>query len=371
MSELIIQVFGTLGAGGAESRMMDVYRNIDKQHVQFAFVTLDKSKNQFYEKEILSLGGSIIKISSPKEKGLMRHFSELLSTFKYLKQQGAIAIHSHTLYHCGIVCMAARVVAIPVRIAHSRNTDTLNGKTFVGRMQVNIGKVLIKIFATHCLALNKECAEYLYGKGCIESGKATVLPNAIDLTKYKMKKRAQLPNVPDDALVIGHVGRFQPMKNHTFLIDFFAKFHTLYPESYLVMVGDGPQRQEIAEKVESLSLSKYVRFLGLRNDVYALMPCFNLFVFPSIFEGLAGVLLEAEAAGIPCLVSDTIPSTADMNLGLIKFISLNKDLSEWCEEAAYLLEQEKPDYSVIEAAFKKRHFTLEQEISDLYSIYGV
>ena len=371
MSELIIQVFGTLGAGGAESRMMDVYRNIDKQHVQFAFVTLDKSKNQFYEKEILSLGGSIIKISSPKEKGLMRHFSELLSTFKYLKQQGAIAIHSHTLYHCGIVCMAARVVAIPVRIAHSRSTDTLNGKTFVGRMQVNIGKVLIKIFATHCLALNKECAEYLYGKGCIESGKATVLPNAIDLTKYKMKKRAQLPNVPDDALVIGHVGRFQPMKNHTFLIDFFAKFHTLYPESYLVMVGDGPQRQEIAEKVESLNLSKYVRFLGLRNDVYALMPCFNLFVFPSIFEGLAGVLLEAEAAGIPCLVSDTIPSTADMNLGLIKFISLNKDLSEWCEEAAYLLEQEKPDYSVIEAAFKKRHFTLEQEISDLYSIYGV
>lgn len=371
MTKLIIQVFGTLGAGGAESRMMDVYRNIDKQHVQFVFVTLDKSENQFYEKEILSLGGSVIKVSSPREKGLMGHFCELLSTFKYLKQKGAVAIHSHTLYHSGIVCIAARMAAISARITHSRNTDTLNGKTFVGRMQVNIGKILIKIFATHRLALNKECAEYLYGRGCIESGKAIILPNAIDLTKYKMKKRAQLPDVPDDALVIGHVGRFQPMKNHTFLIDFFVKFHALYPESYLVMVGDGPQRQEIADKVESLNLSKYVRFLGLRNDIYALMPCFNLFVFPSIFEGLAGVLLEAEAAGTPSLVSDTVPTTADMNLGLIKYISLDKDLSEWCSEAACLLEQERPDFSVIEAAFKKRNFTLEQEIGDLYSIYGV
>lgn len=371
MKKLIIQVFGTLGAGGAESRMMDVYRKIDKQHVQFAFVTLDKSENQFYEKEIRSLGGNVIKVISPREKGLMAHFYELLSTLKYLKKKGAVAIHSHTLYHSGIVCMAARMAAIPVRITHSRNTDTLNGNTFVGRMQVKIGKILIKVFATHRLALNKECAEYLYGNGCIECGKATILPNAIDLTKYKMKKCAQLPDVPDNAMVIGHVGRFQPMKNHTFLIDFFAKFHALYPESYLVMVGDGPQRQEMAEKVESLNLSKYVRFLGLRNDVYALMPCFDLFVFPSIFEGLAGSLLEAEAAGTPSLVSDTVPTTADMNLGLIKFISLDKDLSEWCSEATCLLEKERPDFSVIEAAFKKRNFTLEQEIDDLYSIYGV
>lgn len=371
MTKKIVQVFGTLGAGGAESRMMDVYRNIDKQRVQFVFVTLDKSENQFYAKEIRTLGGIVIKVSSPRKKGGIGHFHELLATFKYLKRHGAVVIHSHTLYHSGVVCMAAKMAGIQVRIAHSRSTDSLNSKTFFGQIQVNIGKMLIKVFATHRLALNKECAEYLYGKGCIESGKATVLPNAIDLTKYKMKKRAQLPNVPDDALVIGHVGRFQPMKNHTFLIDFFAKFHALYPESYLVMVGDGPQRQEIAEKVESLDLSKYVRFLGLRNDVYALMPCFSLFVFPSIFEGLAGVLLEAEAAGIPSLVSDTVPSTADMNLGLIEFVSLNKDLSEWCDKAVCLLEQERPDYSIIEAAFKKRHFTLEQEISDLYSIYGV
>lgn len=371
MTKLIVQVLGTLGAGGAESRMMDVYRNIDKQHVQFAFVTLDKSENQFYEKEIRSLGGSVIKLSSPREKGLVGHLVELLSTFKYLKRKGAVAIHSHTLYHSGIVCMAARMAAIPVRISHSRSTDTLNSKTFVGRMQVNIGKMLIKVFATRRLALNKECAEYLYGKGCVESGKVTILPNAIDLIKYKMKKRVELPDVPDNALVIGHVGRFQPMKNHTFLIDFFVKFHALYPESYLVMVGDGPQRQKITDKVESLNLSKYVRFLGLRNDVYALMSRFNLFVFPSIFEGLPGSLLEAQAAGTPSLVSDTVASTADMNLGLIKFISLNKDLSEWCSEAICLLEKERPDFSVIEAAFKKRNFTLEQEIGDLYSIYGV
>lgn len=371
MPELIIQVFGSLGAGGAESRMMDVYRNIDKQHVQFAFVILDKSENQFYEKEIRSLGGRVIKVSSPREKGFMGHLVELLSTFKYLKQKGAVAIHSHTLYHSGAVCMAARMAAIPVRITHSRSTDTLNGKTIVGRMQVNIGKILIKVFATRRLALNKECAEYLYGKGCVESGKVTILPNAIDLTKYKIKKRVELPDVPDDALVIGHVGRFQPMKNHTFLIDFFAKFHTLYPESYLVMVGDGPQCQKITDKVESLNLSKYVRFLGLRNDVYSLMSRFNLFVFPSIFEGLPGVLLEAQAAGTPSLVSDTVASTADMNLGLIKFIGLNRDLSEWCGEAVGLLKKERPDFADIEAAFKKRHFTLEQEIGELYSIYGV
>lgn len=368
----VIQVFGSLGAGGAESRMMDVYRMIDHNHVQFTFICLNQAENQFYESEIQHLGGKIYKMPSPHDIGIIQHIYDLYKLFKYLKSENAIAVHAHTLYHCGIIMLAAKIAQIPIRISHARSTASLNSNSFIQKVFIHIGKTFIHLFATHRLALNTETAEFLYGKKAIKKGKIKILPNAIDLKCFEKNIEPTPPlDIPHNSIIIGHVGRFNAMKNHHFLIEFYDLFHQKYPNAHLVLVGGGPLKEEISQLVVNKRLDKQVHFLGLRKDVSALMSKFDIFILPSIFEGLVGSVLEAQAAGTPCLVSDSVSTSVDMGLGIVKFKNLNDPLEKWVETASKLLNNKIRCRKRITEAFKNKRFTIEQEIEDLYNIYNI
>lgn len=365
----IVQVFGSLDAGGAESRMMDVFRAINRDKYEFIFISLDKRANQFYEKEIEYLGGYVIKIASPREVGIIRHLQEIYSVLCQLKNDGADVIHSHTSYHSGVVLAIATMTGFNVRIAHARTTSSQNNKSIAQKMMIRLGKSLIKRFATYRLALNNETAQALFD--CKVDGHNVIqINNAINLDQYKEVKIAKdLADIPKDWIVIGHVGRFQPVKNHRFIIDLFSEFKKSHENSLLVLVGDGPLRPEIESYVNKFNLSASVRFLGLRSDIPSILARIDLFIFPSIFEGLAGTILEAQASGVPCLVSDSVSKTVDMEVGLIRFISLNAEKKEWISIADELLQIPRKSFDHIYSGFSAKGFTLENEISDLTEIY--
>lgn len=363
----VIQVFGSLDAGGAESRMMDVFRAIDRSKYQFLFVSLDTSEGQFYEEEIRSLGAEIIKIESPRRTGVLQHFRQLQKLFVGLKSAGkADCVHAHTSYHIGIVLLAARRARIPVRISHARTTSSLNRGGFANKLMIAVGKRLIKSFATHRLALNKETALSLYGT---DRG-AQIIPNAIPLKLYSEALPADIyADIPADATVICHIGRFQPMKNHEFLLKLFAEYLKEHPRSWLILVGDGPLRRSTESLAEDLGIYDRLKFTGLRRDIPQILSRASVFVFPSKYEGLPGVILEAQAAGIPSIMSDCLAHNVDMGLGLVDFVSLDASVASWLSaiERAVALPYIKSD--TIYKAFDRRGFTLEHEIKLLTSIY--
>ena len=366
----IIQVFGSLNAGGAESRMLDVFRAIDRTKYQFIFVTLDTSDNQFYESEIRSLGGEIIKISSPRQVGVLKHLRQLREVFANLKTQGANVVHSHTSYHSGMVLAAAKAAGIKVRIAQARTTSSINKNTLSQKAMIAIGQRLLDIFATHRMALNEETAIALFGKRNYATGKVSIIKNAIPLKRFQDPKDCDdLAFLPKDAVVIGHIGRFSPMKNHRFLIDFYEEFYRKEPRAHLVLVGDGPLRKDIEYRVAEKGLTAKVHFMGLRKDIPSILKRVNLFVFPSIFEGLPGSVLEAKAAGIPCLIADTITPHVNMSLGLLKYVSLKAPMPKWIEYASMLLMIEHPPYQLRYDAFNSAGFTLEYELKQLIAVY--
>jgi len=372
----VIHVFGSLNIGGAESRMMDVFRKIDKNKVNFHFISLETSENQFFEKEIKTHKGMIDKIPSPREIGIIKHLIELVKIFKENNKDGKLIVHAHTLHHCGIVMLAAKLAKVKIRISHARNTKSQHNG-FKAKYTIGLGKVLIAVFATEKLALTKEAANFLYIKTYINNNRFKIVPNAIELDKYdniledKLLKLKTQFKIQEDFIIVGHVGRFEKMKNHKFLIELYSEYFKQNPRSILVLIGDGSLRVEIQQLVDELRLTNNVLFLGIRDDVHLWMNIFNVVVMPSLFEGLPGLALESQAAGTPCLLSNEITNKADLGLGLVSYLDLNSNIKSWLIELEKKLDIKKPTFQQIEKKFDERNLSLNKEIKLLYKIYKV
>ena len=372
----VIHVFGSLNIGGAESRIMDVFRKIDQRQVVFDFVSMDMSENQFFEREIEFLNGRINKIPSPREVGILKHLKTLIRIFKENNKEGALIVHSHTLHHCGIVMLAAKIAKVKIRISHARSTSSKN-KGVKANLMIKIGKVLISSFATEMLAITEETARFLYLEKHIKNSKVKIIPNAIELENYKEIPRNKLSKLKrefeilEDDVVIGHVGRFEEMKNHRFLIKLFEKYNKIKPESILVLIGDGSLKLEMEKLVKELKMYDKVKFLGLREDVYLWMNIFDLVIMPSIFEGLPGLASESQAAGTPCILSDSITRKSDLGLGLVTYKGITDSFESWLKAIDKSLNVKSPSFENIKKKFDENNLSLSKEIELLYKIYNI
>jgi len=371
MSKRILQVFGSLNMGGAETRMMYVYNYIDRNKYSFDFLTM-QTDHQYFEKQILDKGGKIFKIPAPRESGTI---SNIKNIYRIIKENGPYdAVHAHTSHHCGIVMLAAWLAGVKVRIAHSRTTGSKHNSV-ASKVMLWIGRFLIAIFATNRLAVSKNAAEYLFGKS-YEKRSGMILPNALDLELYKSLDCSKIEAIKnefglnDSYPIIGHVGRFESMKNHSFLVDVFSVFNKKYPNSKLVLIGDGSLRDKTAEKVKALGLEKNVIFTGIRSDVHVFMSIFDVVVIPSVFEGLCGAVIEGQASGKPVVVSTGITVDTDMGLDLVSFLSLDESTEAWADKIADVIDCKKPDREQIEKCFEKRGLSLSSEIEILKKIYS-
>lgn len=325
---IVAHIMGKWLGGGVEAVVMNYYRHIDRNKIQFDFICDCDSTDIPYD-EIKKLGGRVILV--PPYQQIFKYIKELKKLFQENRYQ---IVHSHINTLSVFPLYAAKKIGIPVRIAHSHSTTNKREKK--KNLMKQLLRVFSKVYATDYMCCSEHAGRWLFGDKEYDKGNVYLLNNAIDIEKFKYdeklrrKKRKEL-EIDDDTLVIGHVGRFVEQKNHRFLIDIFNEIHQKNRNSILLLIGQGPLMKEIKEKVEKLNLSRCVKFLGQRNDANQLYNAMDVFLFPSLYEGLGMVLIEAQANGLPCLASSEVPQTAKIT-NIIDFIDLKEDKNIWVEK---------------------------------------
>lgn len=360
-----------MNRGGAETLIMNIYRHINRDEVQFDFAVHSDLPGH-YDDEIRSLGGRIFHLPNP-QKSIAIYMRTLR---KILRNHGPFTgVHSHLLFFSGIVLYIAKKEGISIRIAHShsiKDGHTLNLKR---KAYHYIMKKLINFNSTQKLGCSKEACDYLFGKKCWDDNRVKIIKNAIDLKPFEraaLKSKEHIRkglSLPTDVPIIGHVGRFNKVKNHTFIIEVFDKLRQQIPNAHLVLVGDGPEKNKIEALVQKKRLQDYVYFLGVRSDVPLIMNAFDTFLFPSLYEGLGIVIVEAQAAGLTCICSDTVPREADIGLGLTKFLNLNKPLENWVKTILENLNKKKFDWETRRKTLKKKGYDVKDVTEQMEVIY--
>ena len=359
----VLAIVHSMNRGGLESRLMDIMRSIDSSKVRIDIYSYSLNQGIF-DNEINELGS---KVFYNKRLTLFNMFMYPYDFAKFLKQHSEYQIvHAHQDAWCPVFCKGAKLAGVPIRIAHSRTAATkLTLKNFVR----NIIKLNVKKYATHYFAVSDVAAIWLFGKKAYKAGKVVIWPNAIDTSKYiyntqiRDTKRSELGL--DNQFVILHVGNFVEAKNHTFLIDVFHEFLKNHSQSMLLLAGGGDSRS-LQKKCDDLGIKEHVRFLGSRKDVPELLQAADVFVFPSLFEGLPGALLEAQAAGLPCVISSNITHEAVIVEKLVKSMSLSNSISQWCNSIEQMQNIKRKDTSQY---FIQKGFDIKEMVSRLTDFY--
>lgn len=323
----VLNLFSIMNRGGAETMVMNYYRNIDRSKVQFDFM-VHREERGAYDDQIESLGGRIYRMCPIYPQNFRIYKKKLKDFFSEHKEYKII--HGH-MSELGVFAYEeAERAGVPIRICHAHNAP--NGFDMKTLFREYF-KYKSKKYITHRFICGQEAGKWLFGKENKE--KFILMNNAIDSKQFiyneqistKVKKELDI----EGKFVIGHIGRFNIQKNHEFLIDIFSEIYKHNKNSVLLLAGTGELQKKIKEKVINLELKDKVRFLGVRTDVPQLLQAFNVFLFPSLFEGLPVTMVEAQAAGIKCFISDNIPKEVILT-DLVEVISLKKSKNYWAEQ---------------------------------------
>ncbi|MBS4197564.1 glycosyltransferase family 1 protein [Lederbergia citri] len=322
----VLHVAVNMNRGGAETLIMNLYRNMNRANVQFDFLTC---KPGDFDNEIMKMGGKIHRIPYISDVG---HFNYIHGLRQFFSTNSRYKIiHSHLDKMSGIVLREAKKAGIPVRISHSHNTKS-EGGVAARTYKWLVGNYIIPSSTTF-FACSRDAAKWLFNK---KSSSSIILKNGIEYDRFRFSKdtrqqvREEL-NIKENTLVLGHVGRFNHQKNHSFLIDLFTEFHKVHENATLFLIGNGELRSVIEKKVRDLQLVEKVKFLGVRHDIERILQGIDLFVFPSIHEGLPVSLIEAQGSGLPCIISDRISKEVDIGLNLIEYAPL-ENIESWIEK---------------------------------------
>lgn len=319
----VLQIVTNMSYGGLENLLMNYYRNIDREKVQFDFLT-HVSICQDFEEEIKKLGGKIFRL--PRLNPFSFSYRRKLNNF-------FCAHPEYKVVHCHLDCMAG----IPLQAAEKNNVNVKIAHSHSSRQNYNL-KYPVKLFfkrnipqyATNMFACGQEAGEWMFGKKQFE-----IMRNAIDAQQFRyseeLSKKIKCEMGLQDNFVIGHVGQFRKEKNHLFLIEIFA--HVLEKDSRcrLMLVGKGDQMQAVKDKAEKLKISDKILFLGARQDISDLMQSMDIFILPSLYEGLPVTVVEAQAAGLPCIISDRVPIECKIT-ETVEQVSLNDKPEEWAKK---------------------------------------
>ena len=328
---IVLHVVGRLDMGGAESRVMDIYRRMDRSKVQFYFVqhTMDRC---FFAEEIEKLGGEIFSIPRFNVLNILSYKKAWKQLFR--EHPEIRIVHGHMTSTAAIYLPIAKSIGIEVTIAHARSAGVDPG--LKGKVTRFLRKDLWKK-CDHCFTCSHQAGESAFGKQAVKAGKVEFIPNAIEADRFAFdaaeRKRLRDELGISKAFVLGHVGRFSPVKNHEYLLEILKeciKEEKEAPVFKLMLLGEGPLMESIRQQAEEKGLSDRVLFLGNQREVYRYYQAMDFFLLPSFYEGLPGTAIEAQASGLAGMISDTITPEAVVT-DLIRQGSIQAPPSEWAE----------------------------------------
>ncbi|MFM9265957.1 glycosyltransferase family 1 protein [Tychonema sp. BBK16] len=368
----ILHVVGGMNRGGIETWLMHVLRHIDRDRFQMDFL-VHTTEPCPYDDEVRALGSKIIPCLDPSKPLLYaRNFKRILGEYGPYD-----IVHSHVHHFSGYVLYLAKQAGVAVRIAHSHNdTSVIDAKAGLHRrLYLTLTKWLIDRYAKLGLSASRQVRTVLFNQAWKTDSRWQILYCGVDLIPFRdivdsVAVRAEF-GIPADAFVVGHVGRFEEQKNHLFLLEVAAAIAQKQPNMRLLLVSDGSLRPQIKQKSIEMGLDKYVIFAGLRSDVPRLMlGAMDTFVLPSLYEGLGLVLIEAQAAGLPCVFSNVVPEEADVIKPLLQRISLAQTASEW-SNAILTTNKAKPKITQAEAykLIEQSSFNIHNSVKQLEELY--
>lgn len=327
----ILHVVGIMARGGTETLIMNLYRNMDREKIQFDFVVHGEQQGE-YEEEIVAMGGKIFRV--PRYRGT-NHFA-YMSWWKHF-------LASHTEYsvvHGHVRSTAAFYLNVAkkcgrIAIAHSHNTGSRGSAA--AKLVKKVFQYPIRYIADYFFACSVDAGVWLFGRKVCQGARFRVLNNAIDSSKFVFdasvrKEMREALGMDDTCFAVGHVGNFARQKNHSFIIDIFEEIAKRNENSCLLLIGGGDAllQKNIEQKVKEKKLVSKVQFLGSRGDIYKLLNAFDVFLFPSLHEGLGIVAVEAQANGLKCVLSDVIPHEVKVTDN-VEFLPLKASPVQWAE----------------------------------------
>jgi len=365
-----LHVVSRMDRGGVETWLMHVLRHIDRHEVALDFI-VNVDRDAAYDEEIRALGGRILRCPHPLTPSYARRFQCLLA-----RNGPYDIVHSHLQSFSGYILRLAHKQGAPVRIAHS-HTDTRGAPrrgTLWRKVYVRGMAKWLNRYATVKLAISNRSAACLYGSNWECDPRCRILYYGVDLSPFqhtvdRAAVRAEI-GVPQEAVLIAHAGRFIDAKNHTFVVDVAREILSRYPHVYFVMLGEGPLRQETMQKVTNLGLEQRVLFTGVRADVGRILLAADGFLFPSLYEGLGLALVEAQAAGLPCLCSERIPEEATVIPELVQRLCLSAPAAAWADRIMAAVSRPRA-FSTAEAIdrVERSRFNLQSSVNELKQIY--
>lgn len=355
--------------GGIQSLIYDILKHNDNKRMQIDVLHLDDGKEYPLADTLKEMGITVYQLKNTYIRTPLdfpNYFRQVDAFFTLHHDYDVVHMHSSSKNY--YILKAAKKYGIPVRVAHSHNT----GFQTHNPLSVILGNLMkrpLKKYATYCCGCSKIACEWLFGKGCVEEGKAKVIPNGIYsspfIYKEEIRKEIRQELQLENKFVIGNVGRFERQKNHDFLIDIFAEVVKLQKNACLVLVGTGSLQNVLEQKVTSLKLNDKVKFLGFRNDRYRILQAMDSFVFPSLFEGFGIGVIEAEASGLPVFASDNIPNDVKFTPHTY-FLSLRQPAEYWAKAIVEKGQIERKDMS---QEILKAGFDIKAMIDNFYNVY--
>lgn len=320
----VLHIVPNMNIGGLETFIMNVYRNIDRTKIQFDFLE-HYQEDSAYDQEIRDLGGKIYHFSLRNDNNIFKYIINLNNFFKSHSEYKILHCHMESIG--ALVFIIAKLHGVRVRIGHSHTTAT--NKNFKGFIK-KITSKLFKYTTTLNLACSDEAGNYLFGNKSYN-----IVCNAIKVEDfyYDINVRKELRSIfnIEEKFVIGHVGRMDQGKNQLFLIDVFYEYLKVNSNACLVLIGDGEDRCKIIKKIREYDIDDKVLLLGTRRDVNKIYSMFDVFVFPSVFEGLGITLIEAQINGLPCIASKGIPQECVIS-DRVSFLDLSDSIDVWVKK---------------------------------------
>lgn len=357
--------------GGISSHIRNLAKEIDSTRIIFDVAGFTEYSQEFIE-EIQNINGKVLIFPRPKKVGYIKF---LENTVKTMQQNGPYDIvHCHISgYRSIIFRLICSYLGIKTMLLHAHSSSSReDSNTKISIIKRKLNQIISRISATKMISCSTEASTYTFGEKAVDKDTIVYIPNSIPSEKYMINLNQEeivtikeKHNISTSALVIGHVGRFSYEKNHIFMVQLIKRMALNNKDFVWIFIGDGDLEKNVKKLISEENLERYVRFLGRREDANLLYKIMDVLILPSIYEGLPTVLIEAQAAGIPCVISNSITREADMGMGIVKYVDLSDTLDNWLVSLREASNYKIPNMIDRQAILKEKKFT-NSEAADLY-----